>query len=221
MSKTANIQHRFVELNKQTLIFKALRVSEPGNKRGNTSKCWNLDSHTRFECACMHIIEHKSASLIHEELDHRLDECGVEVRSLSRWLLSIRKAYGKQEDAYMHEVMSNEAIAFTSGDLTALLSVTMAAIAPRFIAFAKGIDLASCSKDDQQTILRFMETQIKAAEVQAKARHNEALTERVLQKLREQVKIAGDDKRPSLDREHAQIRIAELVDEAMGITKKP
>ena len=219
MSQTANNTERFLEMNKQSLIFKALRVSEPGNKRGNTSKCWKLDTHTRFECACMHIIEQKSGSLIYEELEHRFKEAGVNKRNLDTWLRQIRKAFGVQQDAYMDEITATESIAFASGDLTAVLGVTMSQLAPQFIVWGKGLDFSECSKDEHNTLLRFMDTQIKAAEVQAKARHNEALTERVLQKLREQVKIVGDDKRAPLDREQAQKRIAELVDEAMGIKK--
>lgn len=220
MSSTANITERFLEMNKQSLIFKALRVSEPGNKRGNISKCWQLDMHTLNECACMHIIEHKSGSLIYEELEDRFVEAGVQKRSLDTWLRQIRKAYGIQQDTYLSNVSDAEEIAFASGDLTAVLAVTMSQLAPRFITWGKGLDLAECTKDDHNTLLRFFDTQIKAAEVQSKARHNEALTERVLQKLREQVKVLGDDKRAPLDREQAQKRIAELVDEAMGI-KKP
>lgn len=219
MSSTANITERFLEMNKQSLIFKALRVSEPGNKRGNISKCWKLDLHTLNECACMHIMEHKSGSTIYEELEHRFVEAGVQKRSLDTWLRQIRKAYGVQQDAYLSNVSEAESIAFASGDLTAVLGVTMSQLAPRFITWGKGLDLSECTKDEHNTLLRFMDTQIKAAEVQAKARHNEALTERVLQKLREQVKIVGDDKRAPLDREQAQKRIAELVDEAMGIKK--
>lgn len=215
--QAANIQDRFLELNRQSLVYKAVRASMPGNSKGTKNKCWNLDMSTLIECVNMHMFEHKSAQKIFDAMRDRFDQAGVQKRSLDSWLNRLRAAYAEEEAAYMEEVMASESIAFASGDLTAVLAVTMAAIAPRWIKYACRMQLDECDKDDRQSILRFLETQIKAAEVQAKAKHNEALTKRVMQQLREKIKIAGDEKRPARDREEAQKEISSIIDEAMGV----
>jgi predicted phage gp36 major capsid-like protein len=198
MSQTANIQQRFADLNQETLVFKALRKCEPGNKRGNISKCWKLDHPTLHEAAMMHIVGHKSAREIREELQDRFAEANVSERVLSTWLKAIRKAYGEEHTKFLAEVEANESIAFMSGDLVAVLAVVMASIAPKFVAFGKTLEVESLENQDGHLMMRFMNTMIDAAKVQAEARRTEAQTQNILIKLREAVKVVGgqDDRDP-------------------------
>ena len=193
MSSTANIQQRFADLNQETLVFKALRKCEPGNKRGNVSKCWKLDHPTRHEAAMMHIAGHKSAREIREQLEDRFAEANISERVLSTWLKAIRKAYGEEHGKYLAEIEANESIAFMSGDLVAVLGVVMASIAPKFVAFGKTLDIEALENQDGHLMMRFMNTMIDAAKVQAEARRTEAQTQNILIKLREAVKVVGGE----------------------------
>lgn len=214
---TADIQARVAEINRETLIFKALRNCEPGNKRGNTSKCWQLDRHTLLESATMHIVGHKSAAEIRQLLAERYDGAKVSERVLSTWLRSIRKAYGAEYDKYLAEMEANEAIAFKSGDLVAVLAIVMAAVAPKFVAFSKALDIQSFENKDGHLIMRFLTIMTDAAKVQAEARRTEAQTQNYLLKLREALSVAGDEDRKPIDREQAQQQVMALLNEAMGL----
>lgn len=214
---TADIQSRVADLNRETLIYKALRQCEPGNKRGNTSKCWTLDRHTLIQSATMHIVDHKSASEIRRLLVDRYEASKVSERALSTWLRSIRKAYGNEYDKYLAEMEANEAIAFKSGDLVAVLAIVMAAVAPKFVSFSKSLDIESFENKDGHLIMRFLTIMTDAAKVQAEARRTEAQTQNYLLKLREALTVAGDEDRKPIDREQAHQEVMQLINDAMGL----
>ncbi|MAO24544.1 MAG: hypothetical protein CMJ25_27680 [Phycisphaerae bacterium] len=218
MSKaTTDMRHRIDEINTESLVFKAIRKTAPGNKQGNISKCWKLDEVTRHQAAMMHIAEYKSAQVIFDELRDRFDEADVKKRSLDTWLRSIRKAFGEEHAKFLAEVDANESIAFQSGDLVAVLSIVMASVAPKFVAFGKSLDIESLENKDGHLMMRFMNTMIDAAKVQAEARRTEVQTQNLELKLREAMVVAGDESRKPIDREQAQQRVVQLVKEAMGL----
>lgn len=206
---------RMEDLGTQTLIVKAMRKIEPGNKRGNTSACWKLDTDTLRKAAMMHISRHKSAADIHKSLGKRMES--ISVRALSTWLKSMRVAYRAQHDQHQSEIEAADAIAFQSGDLVAMLGITLGAIAPKFISWVKNTEMGEMSVAEQHVVLRFLETQTTAAKVQAEAKQREATTKSILLKLRDATQVAGDEKRSKLDREQAQRMVSNLISEAMGL----
>lgn len=193
-----DFMQRMDALNTEKLVFMALRKCEPGNKRGNTSNCWKLDPHTRHQAARMHIVENKSAAMIHEELADRMTyakNSKVSDRVLSTWLKSIRKAYGQLHDAQLSEIASAEMIAYKSGDLVALLGITFAGVVPKFLAYIAGCTMAEMSVSEQHVMLRFLETQTTAAKVQAEVREREARTLGLLQKSQKLISDGEHDQR--------------------------
>ncbi len=183
-----DFMQRMEALNTEKLVWKALRKCEPGNQRGNVSKVWQLDPHTRHQAAWMHIVENKSAATIHGELSDRMTygkSNKVSDRVLSTWLRTIRKAYGQLHDAQLSEMASAEAVAYQSGDLVALLGMTFAGVVPKFIQYIENVEMAEMSVSEQHVVLRFLETQTTAAKVQAEVREREARTVNLLGKIRE------------------------------------
>ena len=218
MSATAtSIEQRVADLNAENLVFKAIRKCSPGNKRGNTSKCWQLDPNTLHTAAMMHIVGFKSAATIHKELNERFVEAGISTRVLSTWLASILKAHGAEHTKYLAEVEANESVAFMSGDLVALLAITMAAIAPKFIGWAKALDIGEIDNKDQHVMLRFLNTQIDAAKVQSEAKRTEAQTRILESKALESVKKLGDPDATPQAREEQIKNVTELIHTAMGM----
>lgn len=212
-----SIKQRVAEINSDSLIFKALRKCEPGNKQGNVSKCWKLDSHTRHQVAMMHIIDYESAAEIRGKLADRFDDAEVSTRVLSTWLKTIRKAYGAEHDQFLAEVDATQAVAFQSGDLVALLAITMAAIAPKFIGWAKSLDITEMDNKDQHVMLRFLNTQIDAAKVQSEARRTEAQTQTILRKLESTVEKFNDADSTPEDRDAQLKQVTALIHDAMGL----
>lgn len=203
------------DLGTQTLIFKAMRKIEPGNKRGNTSACWKLDTDTLRKAAMMHIAQHKSAAEIHKALGKRMGS--ITIRSLSTWLKSMRVAYRAQHDQLQTEIEAADAIAYQSGDLVAMLGITIGGMVPKFLAWFNSLDMAEMSVAEHHVVLRLIETQVSAAKVQAEAKQREATTKSILLKLRDATQVAGDEKRSKLDREQAQRMVSNLISEAMGL----
>ena len=207
---------RMEALNIEKLVFMALRKCEPGNQRGNVSKCWKLDSHTRHQAARMHIVENKSAAAIHAELADRMTvgkSCKISDRVLSTWLRTIRKAYGQLHDAQLSEISNAEAIAYKSGDLVALLGITFAGVVPKFLAYISGCTMAEMSVSEQHVMLRFLETQTTAAKVQAEVREREARTLNLLGKIREVTKDGENGERDPGD---VLRSITGLIDQITG-----
>jgi hypothetical protein len=208
-----DIAQRMQNLNTDTLIFKALRRIEPGNQSGNTSKCWKLDGYTRFQAAKMHIVDHKSASEIFGELRDGMDAAKVSDRSLSGWLKSVRNSYGQVFDTQLGEIESAQAFAFQSGDLVAMLGITIAHTAPKFIAWFNAVEMDAMSVAEQHVMLRFMETQTSAAKVQAEARQREAHTLNLLGKIRD---ASADGQRGTRDPGEVLQGITALIDQLTG-----
>lgn len=209
-----DIVDRVMNLNTDDLIFKALRRIEPGTKQGNTSKCWKLDPHTRFQAAKMHLIDHKSAAAIHEELRDGFDAAKVVVRSLSGWLKSVRKSYGTVYDMQLGEIENAQAFAFQSGDLVALMAVTIGKVAPRFIAWFNTQEMDGMSNSEMHVMLRFIETQTTAAKVQAEVRQREAQTINLLSKIHDASK---DGQRGDRDPGEALKEIDGMLRDLMGL----
>ena len=209
-----DITDRVLSLNLDELLVKAMRKIEPGNQPGNTSNCWKLDWHTRFTAARMHIIDHKSAAEINAELKDRMDDIGVTRKSLSGWLKTMRESYGGVYEAQLGEVENANAFAFQSGDLVALMALTISKVAPKYIAWFNSQPMDGMSNQDMHVMLRFIETQTTAAKTQAEARQREAQTQNILLKVRDAIKSVKDDKRDSSE---AIKEIGNLIHSMMGI----
>lgn len=200
---------RMESMGKETLVLKAIRKCEPGNRKGNISKCWELDAYTLFECAKMHILEHRSAQQVIDTLGDRMGT--VNRRSLSGWLKTLRDAYGELYNAQLSDLKHAESLAYQSGDLVAILGLVFAAIAPKFIILASMMD-EGASTDQQHVFLRFLDISTTAAKVQADAKHAEAKTKHVLAKLSDMVR---DGKGKPKTSDEVRAAVVALVDEMM------
>lgn len=218
---TLVLDDRVQRINQETLIFKALRSCQPGNRRGNISKCWKLDAHTRFVCAVMHIVEFKSAQEIIDSLGDRMGV--VDVRSLSGWLKTLRKAYARVHDSQLEEMEHAEALMYQSGDLVAVAALTFGALAPKFIALGNAIDSDTDPKY-LNVFLRFLESATAAAKVQAEAKLAEARTNKVLTDVRK-ILVQGTGKKQSksksMTKEEVLATAIAAVDEVMGTGARP
>lgn len=210
-----DVRHRMDGITTNTVLFKALRNAAPGNKRGNVSKVWKLDGHTRFEAASMAIFEHKSAKEIHELLSDSMDD--VTDRVLSTWIKSIRKAYAAAHDEQLASIATAEQFAFASGDLVALIGITFGSIAPQYMGWANSTSIQDMGTKDRHVMLRFLEVITSAAKVQSEARRSEAQTQTIMSKLQDNAKLMNDDGASDKTRSDSVKQVTALINELTGI----
>lgn len=205
---------RMESMGKETLVLRAIRKCEPGNKSGNANKCWELDAHTRFECAKMHIVDFKSAQVIHDHMGERMGT--VARRSLTGWLKSVRIAYGELHTAQLTELEQAESLAYQSGDLVAILGLIFASIAPKFVSIASGMG-GDSSPEMLHVFLRFLDISTTAAKVQAGAKHDEAKTQKVLLDISKMVRGLNKEGGNKKTAEEIIQLVGDAVDSVMGV----
>ncbi|PCI10410.1 hypothetical protein COB72_03410 [bacterium] len=217
INPNSNLTARMESLNREGLIYTALRGCEPGTKPGGASKCWKLGVGWQVEAATKHILEQKSGNTVHAEMQTAMDDAEISARVLSRWLKAVKQEYTKAHDRYLNNVKSTQDIGFAKGDLMAMLCITMAKVAPKYTAWFEAGEIAELGNKDCHLMVRFMEMFTTAAKVQVDAERSNAQRQLILSKLQASTEKLGNENMSQEDREDQLSEVTKLIQAVMGV----